>query len=99
QAWDEARIYLEELVERDSHVDAAHFNLGRLAEEQKDTARALDEYAQVGPGNDFLPAQLRQTDVLLKAGRVDEAAQRLDKARSEQPDYAIQLYLIEAEAL
>lgn len=98
-AWDEARIYLEELVERDSHVDAAHFNLGRLAEEQKDTARALDEYAQVGPGNDFLPAQLRQTDVLLKAGRVDEAAQRLDKARSEQPDYAIQLYLIEAEAL
>ncbi|WP_410970032.1 tetratricopeptide repeat protein, partial [Salmonella sp. SAL4458] len=42
QAWDEARIYLEELVERDSHVDAAHFNLGRLAEEQKDTARALD---------------------------------------------------------
>ncbi|MFU1923263.1 tetratricopeptide repeat protein, partial [Klebsiella pneumoniae] len=52
QAWDEARIYLEELVERDSHVDAAHFNLGRLAEEQKDTARALDEYAQVGPGND-----------------------------------------------
>lgn len=54
QAWDEARIYLEELVERDSHVDAAHFNLGRLAEEQKDTARALDEYAQVGPGNDFL---------------------------------------------
>ncbi|MDV6809240.1 tetratricopeptide repeat protein [Pseudomonas aeruginosa] len=99
QAWDEARIYLEELVERDSHVDAAHFNLGRLAEEQKDTARALDEYAQVGPGNDFLPAQLRQTDVLLKAGRVDEAAQRLDKARSEQPDYGIQLYLIEAEAL
>ena len=50
----------EELVERDSHVDAAHFNLGRLAEEQKDTARALDEYGQVGPGNDFLPAQLRQ---------------------------------------
>ena len=98
QAWDEARICLEELVERDSHVDAAHFNLGRLAEEQKDTARALDEYAQVGPGNDFLPAQLRQTDVLLKAGRVDEAAQRLDKAR-EQPDYGIQLYLIEAEAL
>ncbi|MFX6040804.1 hypothetical protein ABTE96_22790, partial [Acinetobacter baumannii] len=71
----------------------------RLAEEQKDTARALDEYGQVGPGNDFLPAQLRQTDVLLKAGRVDEAAQRLDKARSEQPDYGIQLYLIEAEAL
>ena len=65
----------------------------------RNTARALDEYTQVGPGNDFLPAQLRQTDVLLKAGRVDEAAQRLDKARSEQPDYAIQLYLIEAEAL
>ncbi len=82
----------------DKRVRLAYARL-LVAEEQKDTARALDEYAQVGPGNDFLPAQLRQTDVLLKAGRVDEAAQRLDKARSEQPDYAIQLYLIEAEAL
>ncbi|MCY1286698.1 Beta-barrel assembly-enhancing protease [compost metagenome] len=99
RAWDEAKVYLDELVERDSHVDSAHFNLGRLAEEQKDPERALREYAQVGPGNDFLPAQLRQTEILLAAKRVDEASRRLAEARDRQPDYAIQLYLIEAEGL
>ncbi|WP_447746067.1 tetratricopeptide repeat protein [Pseudomonas nicosulfuronedens] len=99
QAWDEAKVYLQELVERDSHVDSAHFNLGRLAEEQKDPETALKEYALVGPGNDFLPAQLRSTEILLDQKRYDEASRRLAETRERQPDYAIQLYLIEAEGL
>ncbi|MBH3432199.1 tetratricopeptide repeat protein [Pseudomonas citronellolis] len=99
QAWNEAKVYLQELVERDSHTDAAHFNLGRLAEEQKDPETALKEYAQVGPGNDFLPAQLRQSEILMDSGRSAEASRRLAEARERQPDYAIQLYLIEAEGL
>lgn len=99
QAWDEAKVYLQELVERDSHVDSAHFNLGRLAEEQKDPETALKEYALVGPGNDFLPAQLRSTEILLDQKRYDDAARRLAETRDRQPDYAIQLYLIEAEGL
>ncbi|PJI46926.1 MAG: hypothetical protein CTR55_20505 [Pseudomonas sp.] len=99
QAWDEAKVYLQELVERDSHVDSAHFNLGRLTEEQKDPETALKEYALVGPGNDFLPAQLRSTEILLDQKRFDEASRRLAETRDRQPDYAIQLYLIEAEGL
>ncbi|WP_236199308.1 MULTISPECIES: tetratricopeptide repeat protein [Pseudomonas aeruginosa group] len=99
QAWDEAKVYLQELVERDSHVDSAHFNLGRLAEEQKDPETALKEYALVGPGNDFLPAQLRSTEILLDQKRYDDASRRLAETRDRQPDYAIQLYLIEAEGL
>ncbi|MFS2124223.1 tetratricopeptide repeat protein [Pseudomonas sp. Pseusp97] len=99
QAWDEAKVYLQELVERDSHVDSAHFNLGRLAEEKKDPETALKEYALVGPGNDFLPAQLRSTEILLDQKRYDDASRRLAETRERQPDYAIQLYLIEAEGL
>ena len=98
-AWSEAKVYLRELIDRDSHADAAHFNLGRLAEEEKDPQTALKEYAQVGPSNDFLPAQLRQSEILMDAGRLDEASRRLAEARARQPDYAIQLYLIEAEGL
>lgn len=98
-AWSEAKVYLRELIDRDSHTDAAHFNLGRLAEEEKDPQTALKEYAQVGPSNDFLPAQLRQSEILMDDGRLDEASRRLAEARARQPDYAIQLYLIEAEGL
>lgn len=99
KAFDEASGYLQELIERDSHVDAAHLNLGRIFEERNDSEAALGEYAQVGPGNDYLPAQLRQADILIANGRTDEASRRLAEAREAQPDYAIQLYLIEAETL
>jgi tetratricopeptide (TPR) repeat protein len=99
KAWDEAKGYLEELIERESHVDSAHLNLGRIAEERSAPQAALLEYAQVGPGNDYLPAQLRQADILMSNGRTDEAEKRLAAARDAEPDYAIQLYLIQAETL
>ena len=99
EAWDEAAAYLEELVARNAHVDAAHFNLGRLYEQRRDTESALIEYALVGPGDDFLPAQVRQTEILFDSERAAEASSRLSRSRDSQPDYAIQLYLIESEAL
>ncbi|MEE3508554.1 MULTISPECIES: tetratricopeptide repeat protein [unclassified Pseudomonas] len=99
KAWDEAVGYLEDLIARGSHVDSAHLNLGRVYEERSDPQNALTEYAQVGPGNDYLPAQLRQSDILMSNGSVAEASKRLAAAREAQPDYAIQLYLIEAETL
>ncbi|MDO7897373.1 tetratricopeptide repeat protein [Pseudomonas citrulli] len=99
KAWDEARGYLEDLIARDSHVDSAHLNLGRIAEERNDPESALIEYAQVGPGNDYLPAQLRQADILMGNGKTAEAQSRLAVQRDAQPDYGIQLYLIEAETL
>jgi len=99
KAWVEAKGYLEELIERESHVDSAHLNLGRIAEERSDPQAALLEYAQVGPGNDYLPAQLRQADILMSNGRTDEAEKRLAAARDAEPDYGIQLYLIQAETL
>jgi tetratricopeptide (TPR) repeat protein len=98
EAWQEAIVYLEELIERDNHVDAAHYNLARAYEALDEPDSALIEYALVGPGNDYLPAQSRQSELLFKQQRGEEAAQRLRQARETQPDYAIQLYLIEAEA-
>ena len=99
KAWDEAAGYLEELIARGAHVDSAHLNLGRIHEERDDPQSALDEYAQVGPGTDFLTAQLRQSDILISNGNAAEASKRLAEARDSQPEYAIQLYLIEAETL
>jgi tetratricopeptide (TPR) repeat protein len=99
KAWDEAAGYLHDLVERGAHVDSAHLNLGRIAEERDDPQAALDEYAQVGPGTDFLAAQLRLADILVSNGKSADAAKALAEARDNQPDYAVQLYLIETEAL
>jgi tetratricopeptide (TPR) repeat protein len=99
KAWDEAAGLLQELIEHGSHVDSAHLNLGRIAEERNDIDGALTQYALVTPGNDYLPAQLRIADILVANGRVAEASKRLAAERLAEPDYAVQLYLIEAEAL
>lgn len=99
QAWREAIVYLEELIERGSHVDAAHFNLGRAHNQLGNHEQALAAFAKVGPGNEYLPAQLMQAELLFSLGRNQEASAMLASARNEQPDYAIQLFLIEIEAL
>ena len=99
EAWEEAIVYLEELIERRSHVDAAHYNLGRAYEALDDNDSALQAYALVGPSNDYLPAQQRQAELLLSQQRSAEASALLALAREAQPDYAIQLYMIEAEGL
>ncbi len=99
QAWREAIVYLEELIERGSHLDAANFNLGRAYSELGQQEKALAAFAKVGPGNEYLPAKLMQAELLFSLGRNQDASQLLASAREEQPDYAIQLYLIEIEAL
>jgi tetratricopeptide (TPR) repeat protein len=99
ESWPEAVYYLQELIERRAHVDASRYNLGRAYEELKEPERALEQYTQVGAGSEFLPAQVRQSQLLFQLDRADEARQRLRLAREAQPDYAMQLYLIEAEAL
>jgi tetratricopeptide (TPR) repeat protein len=99
QAWREAIVYLEELIERGSHLDAAHFNLGRAYRELDEHEQALAAFTKVGPGNEYLPAKLMQAELLFSLNRNQEASQLLASARNEQPDYAIQLYLIEIEAL
>lgn len=99
EAWREATVYLKELIERGSHLDAAHFNLGRAYRELGKPKLALAAFEQVGAGNEYLPARLMQSELLFDLGRSDEARASLAQARAEQPDYAIQLYLIETEAL
>lgn len=99
QAWREAIVYLEELIERGSHLDAANFNLGRAYRELGQQEKALAAFAKVGPGNEYLPAKLMQAELLFSLGRNQDASQLLASAREEQPDYAIQLYLIDIEAL
>ena len=96
---DEARTQLQTLIERDAHSDTAHFQLGRLAEEENDANAALEQYAAVGPGDEYLPAQVRRTALLVKAGQAAEARRLLASARESQPDVALQLYLIEIESL
>ncbi len=60
---------------------------------------AIQAYAKVGQGSEYLPAKALQTYLLLLNGRLDEATQMLTEARQAQPESRVQLYLLEVEAL
>lgn len=99
ESWPEAIYYLQELIERGAYTDSARFNLGRAYEQTGEPQQALEQYAQVGAGSDYLPAQLRMARILVDQQRIDDMRQRLAQSRLEEPDYAVQLYLLEAELL
>jgi tetratricopeptide (TPR) repeat protein len=100
EAWQEAKVYFEALIERDSHVDAAYYNLGRANEALDEVDAALAAYEQVAAGEEeYLPAQARLVGLLAKQGRNAEASAHLAAEREQQPDYAVQLYLLESESL
>jgi tetratricopeptide (TPR) repeat protein len=96
--WQGAQGLLETLLERDAHRNAALLHLGRVHEELGRPDEALAAYAQVEPGNEYLPALARQSTLLFERQRGSEAARLLREARASYPEYAVQLYLIEAEA-
>src|SRR5690606_32242547 len=77
---------------------AALLHLGRVHEELGRPDEALAAYAQMEPGNEYLPALARQSTLLFERQRGSEAARLLREARASYPEYAVQLYLIEAEA-
>ncbi|KTC36758.1 hypothetical protein AO269_25935 [Pseudomonas putida] len=82
---DDAKVQFAILVQQYPDDDELRYSLALVCLEGK----AWDEAYNY----------LQQLDILIANGRADEASRRLAAARDAQPDYAIQLYLIEAETL
>ena len=78
---------------------AAYYYLGQLAEEGKRADEALADYRQVGPGEHYLPAQLRSASILGNQGKVEEARRQLREAATKNPQLRVQLSITEATLL
>jgi len=95
----EAESYFNKLLDHPKHGSSAHYYLGRIMEKQENHEQALLHYVKVLPGPDFMPALLQSTDIMVRANRLDLAAERLKKARARFPSQAEHFYLLEAEVL
>jgi tetratricopeptide (TPR) repeat protein len=98
--WRSAETNLKRLLDlgyRDR--DAVRFYLGQVAEEQKHWADALQWYAEVTRGEQFLPAQIRRAQVLSKQGDLDGARKFLQDVNAANNDQRAQLIIAEAQLL
>ncbi|GAA5524001.1 beta-barrel assembly-enhancing protease [Microbulbifer aestuariivivens] len=94
-----ARPLLERLLQLQQHESAAHFYLGSIAEQASAPLRAVAHYRKVEPGNDYMQAISRGTELLAAAGREDENQEWFAQLRQRHPKQSEQFFVIEANLL
>jgi tetratricopeptide (TPR) repeat protein len=95
-----AEKQLKHLVTLDfQQKSAPYYYLGQIAEEGKRSDDALAYYQQVGPGEYYLPAQVRSAAIRSRSGNLDEARKQLRAAADKSPELGVQLSIAEAALL
>lgn len=95
-----AEGHLKRLVEMGyTEADSARLYLGQIAEEKQQWDDALQWYAQVRSGEQFMAAQMRMAGILARTGRLEEARRQLQGTRAGNPRERTQLVLGEAQLL
>ena len=97
----QAKEYLQELLDNGYHNQQAHYYLGRIQQNDNEIMAAIANYERVLSGEYWLDARLRAAGLLAKAGDPDTALQRLESlTQREQTDKSrIQVYLAKGEVL
>jgi tetratricopeptide (TPR) repeat protein len=96
---DEAKVYLEQMVEQDLRAGEAHYYLGRILEDEGELKEAVSHYMQVEDGRDFLSANSRIGTILLATHQEDQNHAYLNDLRRKYPQRKEQLYGLEVEML
>lgn len=95
----QARRLLLPLVDDDDPPAAAYLLLGAIAEAQDEIDNALLYFRQVPPGDDFLQSRLLAAQMLMEAGRLDDARTFLRIERLRHEPYVGGLITMEVELL
>ena len=91
--------HLRQLLERGQKAQSVYYYLGYAAGEQGRHNQAIEWYNQVESGEYWSQAQLRAARILVKQGRIDALRQRMLQMEKKFPQNAVELNLIEGEAL
>ncbi|MEP7155361.1 MAG: tetratricopeptide repeat protein [Betaproteobacteria bacterium] len=83
-------------------ANPVYFNLGAVAESQKNPSAALDWYKKISVGDYYVTAQLKIANILAKRDGMEAGRRHLRNAQAEEldsPETRIQLILAEAQLL
>jgi tetratricopeptide (TPR) repeat protein len=94
-----ARAYLKQMLELGKRNDEAHYYLGRIAEDRKELEQAISHYQQIGDSRQFLAANQRLGQLLVKSGQFERSRSWFAAQRQALPSRSEQLYGVEADIL
>lgn len=95
----ESEYYFQQLLAIGERNNTAHYYLGRISEKQKKYAVAKEHYLSVGPGKEFMAAQVALTQMLVEQDKLDEALTHVEEARYRNPAQIESFFLLEGELL
>ncbi|RDH81439.1 MAG: hypothetical protein DIZ80_15250 [endosymbiont of Galathealinum brachiosum] len=98
---EQAKKYLQELLDKGYHNQQAHYYLGRIQQNDGEIMAAIANYERVLSGEYWLDARIRAAGLLAKAGDTEAALLKLESLnRQDQTDNTrIQVYLAKGEVL
>ena len=95
-----AEVQLKHLLNLDAaNKNLAYYYLGQIAEEDKRDTDALAYFAKVGSGEQFIPAQVRSAQILVRQDKLSEARQLLANAPAGTEEERVQLIISEGALL
>ena len=99
QQIDDAKEYFQRLIAAGVRVEESHYYLGHAEELSNRPRMAIQHYAEVRKGKNYVDAQIRIAVILAKQGEIDAARERLQNVSAPTLDMELRLYLAEGEIL
>jgi tetratricopeptide (TPR) repeat protein len=94
-----AERHLKKLLEQGAKQQSVYYYLGYAAQERGDEDTALEWYGKVEEGEYWTQARLRMSKIMIKQGRLADVRREMKALRLNNPDNAIDFYLIEGQVL
>ena len=94
-----AERHLKTLLERGEKLQAVYYYLGYAAEEAGNDDAAVDWYRQVEAGEYWTQSRLHMARILVGQGRIEDVRHEIQALRRDNPENAIDFYLIEGQIL
>jgi len=97
----QAKEYLQELLNKGYHNQQAHYYLGRIQQNQGEDMAAIANYDRVYSGEYWLDAKIRSAGLISDSGQVEDALSRLEALNhGDQNEHnQIRVYLAQGEVL
>ena len=92
-----AADYFNRMIAYKERAGEAHYYLGSILENSGDLSAAMAHYKRAGTGYEFLPAQGRIAEILLKQGKLDDARTYLQNIATQYPEERVEITLLEAQ--
>ncbi len=91
--------HLKQLLDVEDKRQSVYYYLGYAAQERGDVEAALQWYGKVEEGEYWTQSRLRMAKLLAGKGRLDEVRKEMQTLRRNNPENAVDYYLIEGQVL